>query len=156
MRTCVYIDAFNLYYGCLRRSPYRWLDLATLCGIMLPRNDIVSIKYFTARVVPRTVDPQQASRQQVYLRALGSLPNLEIVYGHYLSHTVRMPLANPVPGGPRYAEVIKTEEKGSDVNLATKAASFFKQIRPAALAASQFPAVLSDDAGVFTKPMSWY
>ena len=30
-----------------------------------------------------------------------------------------MPLAHPVTGGPRFAEVIKTEEKGSDVNLAT-------------------------------------
>jgi uncharacterized LabA/DUF88 family protein len=30
-----------------------------------------------------------------------------------------MPLANPQPGGPRFVQVIKTEEKGSDVNLAT-------------------------------------
>ncbi len=30
-----------------------------------------------------------------------------------------MPLANPKPGGPRTAEVMKTEEKGSDVNLAS-------------------------------------
>jgi hypothetical protein len=30
-----------------------------------------------------------------------------------------MPLANPSPGGPQTVEVIKTEEKGSDVNLAT-------------------------------------
>jgi hypothetical protein len=30
-----------------------------------------------------------------------------------------MPLANPVPGGPTHVQVIKTEEKGSDVNLAT-------------------------------------
>jgi hypothetical protein len=27
MKTNVYIDAFNLYYGCLRNSPYRWLNL---------------------------------------------------------------------------------------------------------------------------------
>jgi hypothetical protein len=30
-----------------------------------------------------------------------------------------MALANPLPGGPRTAAVIKTEEKGSDVNLAS-------------------------------------
>ena len=30
-----------------------------------------------------------------------------------------MPLANPPMGGSRFASVIKTEEKGSDVNLAT-------------------------------------
>jgi NYN domain len=30
-----------------------------------------------------------------------------------------MPLAHPSPGGPKTVEVIKTEEKGSDVNLAS-------------------------------------
>ncbi|SRR5216683_1188042 len=30
-----------------------------------------------------------------------------------------MPLAHPLPGGPATVEVVKTEEKGSDVNLAT-------------------------------------
>jgi len=29
-----------------------------------------------------------------------------------------MPLANPALGGPKYIRVIKTEEKGSDVNIA--------------------------------------
>ena len=37
--------------------------------------------------------------------------------GHFLSHRVRAPLAQPV-GNRRAAEVIRTEEKGSDVNLA--------------------------------------
>ncbi|MEO7196697.1 MAG: NYN domain-containing protein [Pseudonocardiaceae bacterium] len=39
--------------------------------------------------------------------------------GHFLTSTTRMPLANPVPNGPRTVEVTKTEEKGSDVNLST-------------------------------------
>ena len=30
-----------------------------------------------------------------------------------------MPVANPQPGEPKYIQVIKTEEKGSDVNIAT-------------------------------------
>lgn len=30
-----------------------------------------------------------------------------------------MPLAHPIPGGPQTVEVIKTEEKGSAVNLAS-------------------------------------
>ncbi len=29
MRTNVYVDAFNLYYGCLKGTPYRWLDLVS-------------------------------------------------------------------------------------------------------------------------------
>jgi hypothetical protein len=39
--------------------------------------------------------------------------------GHFLTRPAMMPLANPLPGGPKFAEVMKTEEKGSDVNLAT-------------------------------------
>lgn len=41
------------------------------------------------------------------------------MYGHFLSNRVRMPLADCAPGSQEYATVIKTEEKGSDVNLAT-------------------------------------
>ena len=37
-------------------------------------------------------------------------------FGHFLSHAVRAPLAKPI-GNVRTAEVIRTEEKGSDVNL---------------------------------------
>jgi hypothetical protein len=36
-----------------------------------------------------------------------------------------------------------------------KAASFFKQIRPAALKGSQFPDELTDAVGRFRKPASW-
>jgi uncharacterized LabA/DUF88 family protein len=118
MKTYVYVDAFNLYFGCVKGTPYKWLDLAKLCGILLPQHQIERIKYFTAHVksLPNSLDAP--ARQQVYLRALRTLPNLEIIYGHFLSHNVRMPLANPGFGQPKTVEVIKTAEKGSDVNLA--------------------------------------
>lgn len=118
MKTIVYIDAFNLYYGSLKGTPYKWLDPMALCRVMIPRNEVVRIKYFTARVQPRADDPGQPTRQLVYLRALKTIPNLEIISGHYLSHVVWMPLAYPRPGHAPYAQVIKTEEKGTDVNLA--------------------------------------
>src|SRR5690242_8430004 len=76
--TNVYIDGFNLYYGAVRGTPYKWLNLAELCRIMLPQNQIKSIKYFTARVEPRPHDPGQATRQQTYIRALRTIPNLMI------------------------------------------------------------------------------
>jgi hypothetical protein len=44
---------------------------------------------------------------------------LEIIFGRFLSHDVMMPLTQPIPGGAKFAKVIKTEEKGSDVNIAT-------------------------------------
>jgi uncharacterized LabA/DUF88 family protein len=117
-RTNVYIDAFNLYYGALKGTPYRWLDLAALCQRLLPSDQINRIRYFTALVSARS-DPHSPVRQQTYLRALRTIPNLSIHYGHFLTHPTRMPLARPALFGPKTVEVIKTEEKGSDVNLAT-------------------------------------
>jgi hypothetical protein len=58
-------------------------------------------------------------RQQIFLRALRTIPNLSIIFGHYLSNETMMRLANPVPGSSPYVKVVKTEEKGSDVNIAT-------------------------------------
>lgn len=119
MRTIVYVDGFNLYYGALKGTPHKWLDLEEMCRRLLPKDNVVAIRYFTARVSARPADPQQPQRQQTYLRALKTQPLVSIHYGHFLAHTVRMPLANPRPDGPRTAEVVKTEEKGSDVNLAS-------------------------------------
>ena len=119
MSTIVYIDGFNLYYGAVKDTPYRWLDLDALCRRLLPKDNVVKIRYFTALVSARPNDARQPQRQQAYLRALSTFPSIEIHYGHYLTHAVRMPLANPPSRGPRIAEVMKTEEKGSDVNLAT-------------------------------------
>lgn len=117
--TTIYIDGFNLYYGALRNTPHKWLDVEALCRRLLPKDDINRIRYFTARITARPDDPQQAQRQETYLRALRTLPLVSIHFGHFLTHPVRLPLANPGPSGPRTAEVLRTEEKGSDVNLAS-------------------------------------
>lgn len=117
-QTYVYIDGFNLYYGAVKGTPYKWLDIRRLCQLLLPGHAIARIKYFTARVSARKDDPEKPTRQQIYLRALRTLPDLDIIYGSFLSHDVMMPLADAPPSGPRFAKVVKTEEKGSDVNIA--------------------------------------
>lgn len=116
LRTYIYIDGFNLYYGQVKGTPYKWLNLDAMCRCYLDEsiNEIVKIKYFTARVKSRPHDPTQSLRQQIFLRALSTIPHLEIIYGHFLSHVVSMPLAN----GKGNVEVVKTEEKKSDVNIA--------------------------------------
>jgi hypothetical protein len=45
MATTVYIDGFNLYYGALRDTPYKWLDLEALCRRLLPKDNINKIRY---------------------------------------------------------------------------------------------------------------
>jgi hypothetical protein len=117
--TNIYIDGFNLYYGALRKTPHRWLNPEKLCQLLLPRNTLGQIKYFTALVSARPNDPDQPVRQQLYLRALATVPKISVHFGHFLSHEVTMAQVVP-PGKPqKYVKVIKTEEKGSDVNLAT-------------------------------------
>lgn len=119
VRTFIYIDGFNLYYGSVKGTPLKWLDLKKFLQIVLhPKHSILSIKYFTALVSSPPRDPQKSTRQQIYLRALKAhIPEIEIYYGHFLSNPIRAPLVNPT-ATQQFADVIKTEEKGSDVNLA--------------------------------------
>ena len=101
MMTNVYIDGFNLFYGALKGSTYKWLDVKRLAQTLLPEDEINDVCYFTARL--RTVggDGGKRQRQDVYLRALESLPGVNVVYGTFRHR------------GDSW------EEKKTDVNMAT-------------------------------------
>ena len=66
MKANIYIDGFNFYYGCISETPYHWLNIAKLCQLLLPRDEIATIKYFTALVTPRPNDPEKLIRQERY------------------------------------------------------------------------------------------
>ena len=54
MRTAVYIDGFNFYYGAVKDTTYKWLDPKQLCETILkPHHDIISIVYCMAKVRPK-------------------------------------------------------------------------------------------------------
>lgn len=112
----VYVDGMNLYHRALRDTIYKWLDLRALSiRLLYPyRSAPRRIHYFTAPVI----GPEKQRRQEVYFRALGTIPALKIHRGRFQSNRTWMPLANPWPGGPTHIEVVKREEKGSDANLA--------------------------------------
>lgn len=90
MKTIVYVDGFNLYYGCLKGTAHKWLDLAQLCRHVLPRNEVTRIKYFSAKLSARPGDPGLPNRQELYFRALRTLPSVEIILGRFLESDVRM------------------------------------------------------------------
>ena len=119
MRTAVYVDGFNLYYGALKNTNFKWLDLVALFEkILAPHHQIVAVKYFTARVSETDRNPLAPRRQDIYLQALCHYrPHVKVYFGHFLTNRVRMPLAQPIKN-PHIVKVIKREEKGSDVNLA--------------------------------------
>lgn len=115
-RTHVYIDGFNLYYRALKPKPrYRWLDVLTLCqSVLIDDNRIERIRYFTADVSGKG-DPGAPKRQKIYLDALRTIPILSIHKGNFLTTVTSMRLAAPPH---TRVKVLKSEEKGSDVNLA--------------------------------------
>ena len=65
----------HLYYGILKDTPYKWLDLERLFRFLRPHDDIQAIKYFTAIVEP---GPSR-ERQDALLRAFAMLPLVEII-----------------------------------------------------------------------------
>ena len=112
-RVNVYIDGFNFYYGVVRNTRYKWLDFRKLSeGLVRSSDRINRIRYFTARVR----DDEASTRQDIYLRALATLPGLTVHEGHFLTNPVTLPLSDD----RGMARVDRTEEKGSDVNLASR------------------------------------
>lgn len=128
MGTNVYIDGFNLYNGAVKKTPFKWLDLGALCTTLLRNHTIHRIRYFTALVLDFQHDPQASSRQDVYIRALGTIPNLTVHKDAWFASNAillpQFPLAYRNPERypkrpPQLVQVQRMEEKRTDVDLAT-------------------------------------
>jgi uncharacterized LabA/DUF88 family protein len=128
MRTIVYIDGFNLYYRMLKARPSdKWLNPKLLAQALLPKNKIIQVNYYIARVSARAHDPDAPARQATYLSALATIPEIKIHEGSFMVSEPWMPLASPPqsrpngyawgPNAPSLVKVVKSEEKGSDVSL---------------------------------------
>ncbi len=123
MRANVYIDGFNLYFGSLKGTRHKWLNVSAMCRRLLPNREINRVRYFSARISPLPHNPDAPDRQDAYLTALETLPDLTIHLGRFTSRPVSLPvfpLEYPSQNSPaQTVRVLKTEEKRSDVNLAT-------------------------------------
>ena len=122
-KTIIYIDGFNLYYR-IKYTPYRWLNLQKLSQyyLDLKQNQIIKIKYFTAKVKRKSVDSSNIVRQNIYLRALQTIPDLEIIFGQFKERQVRGILCDPEDREQLKKDSVrvnKWEEKESDVNIAS-------------------------------------
>lgn len=148
MATRFYIDGLNLYYGAVKGTSDKWLDLEALARILVPHDDLDHIHYFTANVSERYEGDQSGKRQQVFLRAVRANPLITVTLGHFRSDVRWRALADgrygpdelhSPPFRPRRlhrwmwnravkrrtepfsaARVLIREEKGSDVNLAVQ------------------------------------
>ena len=121
MKTNAYIDGFNFYYGCYRPRPKnekaKWVDLRALCSALLPNDDIDRVHYFTARV-KAAWDPGGPLRQETYIRALRGCKQLYVHESHFQPVQRKGTPTNDPTAAP--VTIDTWEEKGSDVNLATK------------------------------------
>ena len=127
MQTIAYIDGYNLFYGCLKGTPYKWLDIVKLCQRILrehnPEARLIQVKYFTAIVKGslskrNTLSPQSQQRYHRALRALYPEPFLEIIESAYsLERAFFHPYEKPIPLDNKVA-VWRPEEKQTDVKIA--------------------------------------
>ena len=113
MRTWVYVDGFNLYYGAVKGTPFKWLNPVALASRVLPPGHVVErVKYFTAHV-SGAADPDAPRRQYAYLLALRTLAQVEIYFGRFLAKTIWRPLTNlPVAGAQIYSPTAVTLPAG--------------------------------------------
>ncbi len=126
MRTNIYIDGYNLYYGRLKHSEYKWLDIYKLfehiLRIQSPESSINKIKYFTADIKSKVASHGQAGQQAQnnYNRALQLLypKQIEIIKGYYSIDYANLPKYQKPPNKSQRAEVWRLEEKQTDVNIA--------------------------------------
>lgn len=144
LRTRVYVDGYNLYYGCLKGTPYKWLDPIRLMeGLILPsvlmRDDKgkpyssellpCALKFFTAKILTRAARAEDSvSSQAHYHNALRKTHGnrIEIVEGYYSMVPAKARVYDPNlpkrwPRDCPETTVWKLEEKQSDVNLALHA-----------------------------------
>src|SRR5437868_3537909 len=111
-RVITYIDGFNMYFGLKDQKWDRhlWLDVQALSrNLLKPDQQLVHTKYFTARL---SQPPDKAKRQNTYIEAIQTLPDVSIYFGHYLSNPRTCRNCGFVYAAP--------QEKMTDVNIAVE------------------------------------
>ena len=141
LRTRVYIDGYNLYFGCLKNTACKWLDIRLLVEKILAsvsyerdgkevayRFANPAIKYFTALILESFAKSVDSMHCQIhYHDALAGYlgEDFEMISGYYHARPAR---AHKWEDGKAarecdQIEIWKLEEKQSDVALALHAFS---------------------------------
>ena len=114
-RLTAYVDGFNLYYGLRSKGwrSYYWLNIHRLVeNLLKPDQRLVAVHYFTAHIAAKRGNHDKRRRQQTFLEALATLPDVRLHYGRYLVKS-------------RHCSQCGTtwetfEEKMTDVNIAVE------------------------------------
>jgi uncharacterized LabA/DUF88 family protein len=114
-RVIVYIDGFNLFFGLRSKGwrKYYWLDLARLAQALIkPEQQLEAIHYFTSRILPNGHNSADMDRQNTYLEALATFPQVNVHFGLFVNKSQRCRACGTQWGS--------YEEKMTDVNIAVK------------------------------------
>ncbi|MBL4794900.1 MAG: NYN domain-containing protein [Pseudomonadales bacterium] len=127
MITNVYIDGYNLYFGRIKPTNYKWLDLHKLFSDNLiktiePQSIIAKVKYFTADTKAKFSSHGQkaVNSQVIYHQALQAKypKSFEILKGYYAAEkSTPIRFKKPPDKNDRVC-VWKLEEKQTDVLMA--------------------------------------
>jgi len=130
LRTAIYIDGYNLYYGRLRGTQFKWLDVVALFSQITrsiePYSQINLVKFFTAPALPKFSRHGKESMrsQNDYHRALeAKYPDKfqKVLGSHvYEKDGTKMPLYvdDKYFDKENTVRVWRLVEKKTDVNLA--------------------------------------
>jgi len=130
MKTIIYVDGYNLFYGCLKHTRYKWLDLHRLFAEQIvhaqdPGSRVTQIKFFTADIKAKIASNGQLATQaqQSYHRALVQKysTSIEIIKGFYSLEKATLPVYKSPPDKRDSVDVWRLEEKETDVNIALTA-----------------------------------
>ncbi len=125
MRTAFFVDGYNLFYGLLGNSPFKWLDLPSLLASITheiePQSETAEINYFTAPVQPSlaTRGHQSKHAQDTYIRALKASGVNVFMGRHRLDHR-KAPrfISRAVPASRTdQVDIWNLEEKETDVRI---------------------------------------
>ncbi|MBB4123135.1 NYN domain-containing protein [Martelella radicis] len=129
MRAIFYVDGFNLYNSRLKKlRQFRWLDIFALGKALASEGHVLSHVNFYTAYVSGKIDPLAVGKQQAYLAALKTNPDINIHAGNFSINNKWVKLLHPPDARPQgyqwhepYPEFVMAsipQEKGSDVKLA--------------------------------------
>ncbi len=130
MKTAIYIDGFNLYYGRLKNTPHKWLDLHSLFAdkiihVQEPSSQVEKISFFTADVLGKFASRGTLANeaQDSYHRALRNVhPGMvEVIKGYHSPQKMHYPVYKTPPDKSDKVAIWRLEEKQTDVNIALHA-----------------------------------
>ncbi|MBV4476644.1 MULTISPECIES: NYN domain-containing protein [Pseudomonas] len=126
MRTACFVDGYNLFYGLLAGTPYKWLNLRSLLShithIENPKSSISSIDYFTSPIKPQLATLGRISKeaQDSYIKALRA-SNVTVHFGRHQLEPAKAPrfVGRHTPASRQdKVDIWKLEEKETDVHIA--------------------------------------